>query len=211
VSSTFENRRHAGRVLAEMLIDRGRGTDVAVLGLARGGVPVGVEIAAALHARFDVFVVRKLGAPQWPELAMGAIASGGGLVVNDHVLRTLTVSDAQLDAVISAETAELERREATYRGGAARPDLAGMTVIVADDGIATGATMLAAVRAVRAAGPERVIVAVPVGPGSGCERLQDEADEMVVATVPRHFEAVGQAYHDFRQVTDAEVRAALGN
>jgi putative phosphoribosyl transferase len=206
---TFEDRREAGRVLGEMLADFGTGTNVVVLGLARGGVPVGVEIAAALKAPLDVFVVRKLGVPHWPELAMGAIASGGGVVVNDHVMRSVNVDDAQLAAVLATETDELRRREVTYRDNAAPPTLAAKTVIIADDGIATGATMLAAVRAVRAAGPERIVVAVPVGPRSVYQRLGGEADHVVIASVPRHFDAVGQVYADFRQITDDEVRAAL--
>jgi predicted phosphoribosyltransferase len=182
--------------------------DVVVFGLARGGVPVGAEIATALGAPLDVFVVRKLGVPQWPELAMGAIASGGGIVVNEDVVRSTHVSDAQLRAVIDRETHELMRREATYRGGAGRRDLTGKTVILADDGIATGATMIAAARAVREAAG-RVVIAVPVGPSSVRQRLCDEADEVVFATTPRRFQAVGQVFADFHQVSDEEVRRAL--
>ena len=191
-----------------MLADR-CGDDVVVLGLARGGVPVAAEVAARLRAPLDVFVVRKLGVPQWPELAMGAIASGGGLVVNEQVMRSLQITKAQLDTVIAAETEELERRETAYRGDAPPPRLTARTVVLVDDGIATGATMLAAVRAVRAAGPSRVIVAVPVGPHSAFDRLRGEADDVVIAAVPRRFEAVGQVFADFHQVTDGEVRAAL--
>jgi putative phosphoribosyl transferase len=194
-----------------MLADRCAGTDVVVLGLARGGVPVGLEIAVRLGAPLDAFVVRKLGVPQWPELAMGAIASGGGVVVNEQVMRSLHITDAQLQAVIAAETDELHRREAAYRGAAPPPQLTARTVVLADDGIATGATMLAAVRAVRATGPTRVIVAVPVGPTSVYERLRGEADDVVVAATPRRFEAVGQVFADFGQVSDDEVRAALMN
>jgi putative phosphoribosyl transferase len=209
VDRTFRDRREAGRVLAEMLADRCAGTDVVVLGLARGGVPVGLEIAVRLGAPLDAFVVRKLGVPQWPELAMGAIASGGGLVVNEQVMRSLHITDTQLQAVIAAETDELYRREAAYRGAAPPPQLTAKTVVLADDGIATGATMLAAVRAVRATRPARVIVAVPVGPTSVYERLRGEADDVVIAATPRRFEAVGQVFADFRQVSDDEVRAAL--
>jgi putative phosphoribosyl transferase len=186
--------------------------DVVVLGLARGGVPVGAEIAAALHAPLDVFVVRKLGVPRWPELAMGAIASGGGIVVNEDVVRGARVTDAQLQAVIDAETAELVRREATYRGRSEGLDLMGKTVILADDGIATGASMIAAVRAVREVAGRiagRIVVAVPVGPSSVRKRLCEEADEVVFATTPRRFEAVGQVFADFHQVSDDEVRRAL--
>lgn len=208
---TFRDRREAGGVLARMLAERCVGADVVVLGLARGGVPVGAEIAAALGAPLDVFVVRKLGVPHWPELAMGAIASGGGVVVNEEVIRNLRITDARLQAVIAAETEELQRRETVYRGATPRLSLTGRTVILADDGIATGATMLASVRAVRGDDPARVIVAVPVGPPSIDQRLRGEADDVVVAIVPPRFEAVGQVYADFRQVSDAEVRDALRN
>ena len=176
---------------------------------ARGGVPVAAEIAGRLGAELDVFVVRKLGVPRWPELAMGAIASGGGVVVNEHVLQSLQISDAQLQDVIAAETEELSRRETVYRGTGQPPRLTGRSVVLVDDGIATGATMLAAIRAVRAAGATRVIVAVPVGPRSVPDLLRGEADDVVIATVPRRFEAVGQVFADFHQVTDDEVRAAL--
>lgn len=185
------------------------GSDVVVLGLARGGVPVAAEMAGRLGAELDVFVVRKLGVPRWPELAMGAIASGGGVVVNDDVLQSLRISDAQLQDVVAAETVELSRRETAYRGAGPTPRLAGRSVVLVDDGIATGATMLAAIRAVRVAGATRVIVAVPVGPRSVPELLRGEADDVVIATAPRRFEAVGQVFADFHQVTDDEVRAAL--
>jgi putative phosphoribosyl transferase len=187
---------------------RGR-SDVIVLGLARGGVPVGWEIAAALQVPLDVFLVRKLGVPNWPELAMGAIASGGGLVVNDPLVRSLGISSEQLDAAIRRETDELHRREAAYRGGDRLVDLGGMEVILVDDGIATGASMFAALRAVRATGPARVVVAVPVGPRSVYQRLRDEADEVLLAVIPDRFEAVGQVFDDFHQVSDDEVRAVL--
>ncbi|OPX08875.1 phosphoribosyl transferase [Mycobacterium sp. AT1] len=205
---TFSDRRAAGRVLADMLADHA-GSDVVVLGLARGGIPVAAEIAGRLGAELDVFVVRKLGVPRWPELAMGAIASGGGVVVNDHVMQSLQISDAQLQDVIAAETEELSRRETVYRGTGPPPRLAGRSVVLVDDGIATGATMLAAIRAVRAAGPTRVIVAVPVGPPSVPELLRGEADHVVIAAAPRRFEAVGQVFADFHQVSDDEVREAL--
>jgi putative phosphoribosyl transferase len=180
-----------------------------VLGLARGGVPVGWEIAAALQVPLDVFLVRKLGVPNWPELAMGAIASGGGLVVNDHLIQSLGITSEQLDAVIRRETDELHRREAAYRRGDPVVDLDGREVILVDDGIATGASMFAALQAVRAAGPAKVVVAVPVGPRSAYRRLRDEADEVVLAVIPDRFEAVGQVFADFHQVSDDEVRAVL--
>jgi putative phosphoribosyl transferase len=206
---TFRDRRDAGRVLAgELAQYRGR-DGLLVLGLARGGVPVGWEVAAALNADFDVFLVRKLGVPQWPELAMGALASGGGVVMNDHVLSSLRISDEQVREVVDRETAELHRRERAYRGGRAVTDPRGRSVIVVDDGIATGASILAAVRAVRAAGAAAVVVAVPVGPRSVCQLLAEEADYMVCATMPDHFEAVGQAFADFRQISDEQVRDLL--
>jgi putative phosphoribosyl transferase len=207
----FRDRRHAGRVLAEELAAY-RGTDgLLVLGLARGGVPVGWEVAAALGAELDVFLVRKLGVPQWPELAMGALASGGGVVLNHDVLSRLHITDEQVRHVIDQETVELHRREHAYRGGRPPADPGGKTVVVVDDGIATGASMLAAVRALRDAGPYSIVVAVPVGPQPVCEVLAYEADEVVCATMPDDFDAVGQAFADFRQVSDDEVRELLAS
>ena len=206
---TFRDRREAGRVLAEELAPY-RGKDrLLVLGLARGGVPVGWEVAAALGAELDVFLVRKLGVPQWSELAMGALASGGGVVMNDNVVSSLRISDEQVHAVIERETAELDRREHAYRGGRPVADPRGKTVILVDDGIATGASMLAGVRALRAANPESIVVAVPVGPESVCRQLAREADDVVCAIMPSEFEAVGQVFADFHQVSDDEVRELL--
>ena len=206
---TFRDRREAGRVLAEELAAY-RGKDgLLVLGLARGGVPVGWEVAAALRAELDVFLVRKLGVPQWSELAMGALASGGGVVMNDNVLSSLSISDEQVREVVDRETAELNRREQAYRGGRPVADPHGKTVIVVDDGIATGASMLAAVRALRASSPESIVVAVPVGPQSVSKLLAQEADDVVCATMPNDFEAVGQVFVDFHQVSDDEVRDLL--
>jgi putative phosphoribosyl transferase len=205
----FRDRRHAGRVLAEELAAY-RGTDgLLVFGLARGGVPVGFEVAAALGAQLDVFLVRKLGVPQWSELAMGALASGGGVVMNDSVLSRLQISDEQVRAVVDREAAELSRREHAYRGDRPLADPSGRTVIVVDDGIATGASMLAAVRTLRARGPHSIVVAVPVGAASVCELLAQEVDEVVCATMPNDFEAVGQVFVDFHQVSDDEVRELL--
>lgn len=206
---TFVDRREAGRALAQQLaVYRGR-DDVLVFGLARGGVPVAWEIAAALGAPLDVFLVRKLGVPQWSELAMGALASGGGVVMNDDVVAGLRITDKQVREVIDSETAELLRREHAYRGGRPIADLRDRIVIVADDGIATGASMLAAVRAIRAAGPKSIVVAVPVGPETTCHELAREADDVVCATMPPGFEAVGQVYDDFHQISDDEVRELL--
>jgi putative phosphoribosyl transferase len=187
---------------------RGR-PDVVVLGLARGGVPVGWEIAAALTAPLDVFLVRKLGVPGWQELAMGAIASGGGRVVNDRLVRSLGITSEQLDAAIARETDELQRREVAYRGGNRGIDLNGREVILVDDGIATGASMFAALQTVRASDPARLVVAVPVGPRSAYRRLRTEVDEVVFAVMPERFEAVGEVFEDFHQVTDDEVQTAL--
>ncbi len=195
--------------MAERLSEyRGR-DDLLVLGLARGGVPVGWEVARALRAPLDVFLVRKLGAPQWPELAMGALASGGRVVLNDNVLADLNITEEALQSVIDRETIELRRREQLYRGDQPAADLRGRVVILVDDGIATGATMLASVRAIRAADPASIIVAVPVGPMSACEEMALEADDVVCATTPAGFSAVGQAYIDFHQVSDDEVRELL--
>ncbi|MGY4650408.1 phosphoribosyltransferase [Mycobacterium sp. URHB0021] len=206
---TFRDRRDAGRVLAQELVSYRGQENLLVLGLARGGVPVGWEVAVALRAPLDVFLVRKLGVPQWQELAMGALATGGGIVVNDNLVRNLGISDEQLQATIRRETDELNRRESAYRGDRPPVSMADRTVILVDDGIATGASMMAAVRAARAAKPARLVVAVPVGPPSACRELASEADDVVCATMPPGFEAVGQVFADFHQVTDDEVRDLL--
>ena len=206
---TFRDRREAGQVLAQELVSYRGKDDLLVLGLARGGVPVGWEVAAHLHAPLDVFLVRKLGVPQWQELAMGALATGGGVVVNEGLMHNLGISEEQLQSTIDRETEELHRRETAYRGGRPPVEIAAHTVILVDDGIATGASMLAAVRAVRAADPAQVVVAVPVGPPSACRQLAEEADDVVCATMPPGFEAVGQVFEDFHQVTDDEVRELL--
>ncbi|MCK0173348.1 MULTISPECIES: phosphoribosyltransferase [Mycobacteriaceae] len=208
VRRTFANRHEAGRILAQDLVSYHRPGTV-VLGLARGGVPVGWEVARALGAPLDVFLVRKLGVPQWPELAMGAIASGGGVVLNEQLIANLSIGDDDVARVIERETAELHRRESAYRGGRAPLAMAGATVVLVDDGIATGASMLAAVRAVRTLDPAEVVAAVPVGPRSACRDLGGEADAVVCATMPTAFHAVGQVFADFHQVTDDEVRELL--
>jgi putative phosphoribosyl transferase len=206
---TFRDRREAGQVLAQELAAYHGRDDLLVLGLARGGLPVGWEVAAALHAPLDVFLVRKLGVPQWEELAMGALASGGGLVVNDNLMKSLNISDEALRITIDRETEELNRREQAYRAGRPAADPKGLVAIIVDDGIATGASMLAAVRAVRATQPASVVVAVPVGPPSACNQLAREADDVLCVTMPPSFEAVGQVYADFHQVSDDEVRELL--
>jgi putative phosphoribosyl transferase len=208
-SRSFTDRHDAGRVLAEQLTAYRGKDNVLVLGLARGGLPVAWEIASALHAALDVFLVRKLGVPRASELAMGALASGGGLVMNDNVVSSLHITDEQVREVIDSETAELARREGAYRGGRPIADPRGKIVILVDDGIATGASMLAAVRAIRAAGPQSIVVAVPVGPQAVCRELATVADDVVCTTMPPGFEAVGQVYGDFHQVSDDEVRQLL--
>jgi putative phosphoribosyl transferase len=205
----FRDRREAGRVLAGEL-DRYAGRDdVIVLALPRGGVPVAYEVAKALRAPLDVFVVRKLGVPGHEELAMGAIASGGGGIVDRRLVDMLGISEAELDRVVAAEARELDRRETAYRDDRDRTQLAGKTVILVDDGLATGSTMQAAVRAVRRLGPARIVVAVPVAAAETCEELRKEADETICALTPSPFHAVGVWYEDFSQTSDAEVRELL--
>src|SRR5262249_43786811 len=207
-SPPYADRREAGRLLAAGL-DRYRGkSDVVVLGLPRGGIPVAYEVATALDAPLDVFVVRKLGMAGHPEFAIGAIASGGVQVLSDEVARSYGVSDAAIASVVAHERTELERREREYRRGP-MIDLRSRIAILVDDGLATGASMRAAVHAVRALGPARVVVAVPVGSPGTCEELRDIADEIVCARTPERFSAVGQWYRDFSQTSDDEVRALL--
>jgi putative phosphoribosyl transferase len=209
VTGTFSDRREAGRVLADALSGYRGAPDLLVLGLPRGGVPVAWEVASALHAPLDVFVVRKLGAPRWEELAVGALASGGLVVLNDDVVRSLHISDEHLAQVIEKESAELTRREAAYRGGREPVQPAGKTVILVDDGIATGASMLAAARAIRAAGPAKIVIAVPVAPPTPYQQLAEAADDVVCVEVPASFLAVGEYYRDFSQTSDEEVRELL--
>ncbi len=204
----FRNRTEAGRRLAAQLGDLADGDSV-VLALPRGGVPVGFEVARALNVPLDVCVVRKLGTPGQEELAMGAIASGGVLVVNWDVADTFAISQQQIDDVAAREAHELERREQEYRGNRDRVDLRGRTAILVDDGLATGSTMRAAIAAVRQQRPKKVVVAVPVAARSTCAELQEEADEMVCLYTPLQFYAVGQWYQNFSQTTDEEVRELL--
>ena len=205
----YRDRTDAGRRLAERLGDyRGRG-DVVVLALPRGGLPVAREVAEALGAPLDVIVVRKLGYPGQEELAMGAIASGGVRMINEDVVASLGVTERTLASVAATEQNELERRERMYRGDRPTAELAGRTVILVDDGLATGSSMQAAVQAVRAHSPARVVVAVPVAPAETCARLRTLVDEVVCLDTPEPFQAVGLWYEDFSQVTDADVRAIL--
>lgn len=203
----FEDRQHAGRVLAERLAHLQGHQDLLVLALPRGGVAVGFEVARALHAELDVFIVRKLGYPGHEEYAMGAIASGGVRVMN--VRAGAGVTEREVDAIVRREEAELARRERLYRGSRPPVAIAGRTVIVVDDGLATGATMRAAVAAIRKQSPQRLIVAVPVGAQETCAQLESEADEVVCAEIPSPFHAVGLWYRHFPQSTDDEVRQLL--
>jgi predicted phosphoribosyltransferase len=205
----FVDRHEAGTELASRLQQFANSDAVVVLALPRGGVPVGCEVARALGAPLDVFVVRKLGLPGHPELAMGAIASGGVRVLNRHVLESVAVSPRAIDAVTRAEQEELDRRERAYRDGRPPLPIEGRIVILVDDGLATGSTMRAAVLAVRQLHPMRVVVAVPVGARETCRELREVADEVVCAFTPEPFRAVGLWYADFTQTTDAEVRRIL--
>lgn len=205
----FRDRREAGRVLANLLGAYRSREGVIVLGLARGGIPVAWEVAASLGAPLDAFIVRKLGAPGHKEFAMGALASGGRMVVNDDVLRALRVSPQQLRDVAEREGRELIRREAAYRVGRPPADVAGKTVILVDDGLATGSSMLAAVQALRQEEPAEIVIAVPAAPESTCREFTGLVDDVVCATMPTPFLAVGESFWDFEQVSDEEVRDYL--
>jgi putative phosphoribosyl transferase len=205
----FLNRAEAGRVLAEKLEKYANRDDVIVLGLPRGGVPVAYEVANRLRVSLDVFIVRKLGVPGFEELAVGAIASGGVRVLNKDVARALPNVDQIIELVTARETAELERREQEYRDGRPAPELRNRTVILVDDGLATGATMRAAVKALRQRDVAKIVVAVPVGAQETCRELEQVADETICATAPMFFHAVGQYYEDFSQTSDQEVRELL--
>lgn len=205
----FDDRVQAGRELAGFVTIQPGFGDPVVLGLPRGGVPVAAQVAASLGALLDVVVVRKLGVPGQPELAMGAIASRGVRVLNDAVVRHLGISEAAIADVAGQESTELARREREYRGDRPPVPLAGRTVVMVDDGLATGASMRAAVEAVRAVGAGRIIVAVPVGAPESCQMLDEVADEVLCLHAPQEFGSVGTYYVDFRQTTDDEVRRAL--
>jgi predicted phosphoribosyltransferase len=204
----FRDRADAGRQLAERLRAE-LAPDTVVLGLPRGGVPVAAEVAAALNAPLDVFLVRKLGVPGHEELAMGAIASGGVRVVNADVVRSVGIRPDQLDAVTARELERLVAQERDYRGDAAPVDVRGRTAILVDDGLATGATMRAAIGALRGLGAAAIVVAVPTAPRETCEALSREVEDVVCATTPEPFTAVGIWYRDFRPVSDEQVRELL--
>lgn len=205
----FADRMEAGRELAKLLTTYAGQRDVIVLALPRGGVPVAFEVARALGAPLDVFLVRKLGAPGQEELAMGAIASGDVVVMNDDVVNGLKISDEVVQREVTSERHELARREAIYRGGRRPLDVCGKTVILVDDGLATGSTMRAAVAAVRRQEPARIVVAVPIGARSTCDEVKKVADECICAITPDHFRAVGLWYDDFEQTDDDEVCSLL--
>jgi putative phosphoribosyl transferase len=205
----FRDRAHAGRVLAAQLRSYAGREGVLVLGLPRGGVPVAFEVARALKAPLDVFVVRKLGVPGHEELAMGAIASGGVRVLNDDVVEALGIDEETIARAAAVETAELARREPLYRGDRGPLELRGRTVILIDDGLATGSTMRAAALAGRAQAPERLVVAVPVAAGGTCDELRGDVDEVVCAVTPAPLHAIGLWYEDFAQTTDEEVRELI--
>jgi putative phosphoribosyl transferase len=208
---TFSNRTEAGRQLAEKLVKYAGRDDVIVLGLPRGGVPVAYEVAKRLGVPLDVFIVRKLGVPGFEELAVGAIASGGVRVLNKDVFRALPNAEETIELITATETAELERREQEYRDGRPAPELRDRVVILVDDGLATGATMRAAVKALRQRDIAKIVVAVPVGPPDTCREVEDEADETVCLSMPEFFQAVGQYYEDFSQTSDEEVRELLAS
>ena len=206
----YTDRASAGGVLATRLGAYAGRDDVIVLALPRGGVVVAAEVASALGAPLDVCVVRKLGVPGREELAFGAVAAGGALVLNHEVVQAFRLSEEDIQSVVGRERVELERRERAYRGASAAPlSVTSKTVLLVDDGLATGATMRAAVEAVRTAGPARIVVAVPVAASATCAMLERMADEVISAEIPTSFFAVGQWYVDFRQTTDDEVRELL--
>jgi putative phosphoribosyl transferase len=204
----FKDRKEAGAILADHLLHLAGEQDLLVLALPRGGVPVGYEVASQLHAPLDIILVRKLGLPGHDEFAMGAIASGGVLFLNEDVVDRLKVPRAKIDQVIRREREELERRALAY-GGGLDPDVEGRTVILVDDGLATGSTMRVAVQAVRQRNPARIVVAVPVASEPACAGMQQEAEEVVCVHVPETFYAVGQWYDHFTQTTDDEVEELL--
>jgi putative phosphoribosyl transferase len=205
----FKNRTIAGQMLARELADYANTTDVIVLALPRGGVPVGYEVAQGLNAPLDVLVVRKLGVPEQEELAMGAIASGGVRIINEYIINLVNISEETIARVAAQEERELERRELLYRGDRPDPELEGHIVILVDDGLATGATMWAAVASVRRHHPAKIVIAVPVGAAATCQELQTAVNQVVCLATPEPFYSVGLWYEDFPQTTDEQVRDLL--
>ena len=208
ITLPFQNRTEAGTLLGAELLSRGLGANAIVLALPRGGVPVADQVAEALNAPLDILVVRKVGVPWQPELAMGAITSKSSLL--DHqAIRAFCIPAEEVDQIVAREAKEVSRRERLYRNGRPAPELRNREVVLVDDGLATGSTMVVAVRAVRAEKPKRVIVATPVGSSEACKRLSKEADECICLSVPEPFYAVGEWYVDFEQVNDDTVRRIL--
>jgi putative phosphoribosyl transferase len=205
----YRDRVEAGKHLAAQLANYANRDDVVILALPRGGVPVAFEVAKALHAPLDIFLVRKLGVPGYEELALGAISTGGVRVLNEDVIDYLVIPDEVIDAIAANELQELVRRERAYRGNRPEPDVRGKTVILVDDGLATGSTMRAATAALRQQKPARIVVAVPVSAPQTCDEYRMGADEIVCANTPEPFFGVGQWYRDFSQTTDQEVRDLL--
>ncbi len=205
----FEDREEAGRLIGGMLEKYG-GEDVILLGLPRGGVPVAYAAAKVIDAPMDIFQVRKLGTPGHEELAMGAIASGGVKVLNDEVLRSINVSDEEIESVARKEQEELERRDQKYRGDRPMPRIEGRTVILVDDGLATGSSMRAVVKAIKTLNPAKIVVAVPVAAPEVCEQFTQIVDEVICVRTPTPFQAVGLWYENFGQTTDEEVTEILG-
>lgn len=205
----FSDRRDAGRRLSKQLSHYAEDKDVLVLALPRGGVPVAYEVARSLRAPLDVFLVRKLGVPGHEELAMGAIASGGVRVINDDVVRVLNITEKDIDQVAAREQQEMERRERQYRGDRPPPAIRGRKIILVDDGLATGASMRAAIAAIRTQGPAEIVAAVPTAPPETCRSFESEVDRIICAETPQPFQAVGLWYKDFSQTTDDEVREYL--
>ncbi len=209
MTARFRNRAEAGHLLAQKLTAYAYRPDVLVLGLPRGGVPVAFEVAKALQVPMDIWLVRKLGVPTQKELAMGAIATGGVRVLNQEVVHWLGISEAMIDKVAAQEQQELERRNQVYRGNRPAPDVRNHTIIIVDDGLATGSTMRAAIASLRQRQPDRIVVAVPVAPPSVYKEFKNEADEIICLQTPESFDAIGVWYVDFSQTTDQEVRDLL--
>lgn len=205
----FVDRESAGRALAQKLLKYRATPDLLIIGLPRGGLVVAYEVAVILEAQLDVLIVRKLGAPYQPELAMGAIAEGGMLLLNDAVVNYLSISREFIEETAKEQLIELNRRQKLYRDGRALPKIAGRTVVVVDDGLATGSTMKVAVRALRRKEPSKLVIAVPVGAASTCLELKDEADEVICLMTPEPFSAVGSWFENFEQTTDQQVRELL--
>jgi putative phosphoribosyl transferase len=205
----YRNRADAGRALAELLADYKKRSDVVVMALPRGGVPVAYEVAQSLGAPLDVFLVRKLGVPGMEELALGAVAAGGLEVINEHVVKQLGISRSVIDEIVAREQDELERRERDYRADRPPPEVRGKTVLLIDDGLATGATMRVAARALRRMQPAELLIAVPIGAPQTCASFRNEADRIICARMPDPCVAVGYGYDDFSQTPDEEVRSLL--